>query len=214
MRRLIIPLFLAAKLMLSPAAVFAQDQNRPYRDHAARTMAHLEHLQDELNLNDLQREELVRIFEELRAENAPLMAKMRESGAFQGRQSEPRERAGDLRKRARERGERSRDRARQRLEGLSPEELEELRASWEERRERLEQMSPEERKQLRGSRGSRGSRGAAHDLMREMRSNTAEAIQDVRDLLTEEQEEQLRALISEHRRRGEHRRGHHQHRTR
>lgn len=196
MRRFTIPLLLAAALILSPAAAFAQDQDRPNWDHGAPAMAHLEHLQDELNLNDLQREELVRIFEELRAENAALMTKMRESGASRERQSEGRERAGDFRKRTRERGERSRKQA----------------------RERLEQMSPEERKELRGRRGTRGSRGAAHELMRKMRSNMAEAVQEARDVLTDEQEEQLRELISEHHpdasRRGAHRRGHRQHRTR
>lgn len=218
MRRFTIPLLLAAALILSPAAAFAQDQDRPNWDHGAPAMAHLEDLQDELNLNDLQREELVRIFEALRAENAALMTKMRESGASRERQSEGRERAGDFRKRTRERGERSRKQARERLEELSPEEREELRARWEERRKRLEQMSPEERQELRGRRGTRGSRGAAHELMRKMRSNMAEAIQEARDVLTDEQEEQLRELISEHHpdasRRGAHRRGHRQHRTR
>jgi hypothetical protein len=203
----------AAALLAVPAAVDAQAQP----DQRGPGSFILQH-RAELNLSAEQVARLEAIQQRVRSQNEPLLAQLRAAGLARGEPGQirahiegrtPEQRAA-MRQRfdnmTPEQREQLRSERRQRLENMTPEQREQLRS---ERRQRLENMTPEQREQLRGERrqrpgaqGARAGRQVPEELrpvLEQLRAHNQAAMQEVRSVLTAEQQTRLRALMGERR---------------
>jgi hypothetical protein len=183
-----------AVLLAVPAAVDAQAQP----DQRGPGSFILQH-RAELNLSAEQVARLEAIQQRVRSQNEPLLAQLRAAGLARG---EP----GQIRAHIEGRTPEQRAAMRQRFENMTPEQREQLRS---ERRQRLENMTPEQREQLRGERrqrpgaqGARAGRQVPEELrpvLEQLRAHNQAAMQEVRSVLTAEQQTRLRALMGERR---------------
>jgi hypothetical protein len=184
----------AAALLAVPAAIDAQVQP----DQRGPGSFILQH-RAELNLSAEQVARLEAIQQRVRSQNEPLLAQLRAAGLARG---EP----GQMRAHIEGRTPEQRAAMRQRFENMTPEQREQLRG---ERRQRFENMTPEQREQLRGERrqrpgaqGARAGRQVPEELrpvLEQLRAHNQAAMQEVRSVLTAEQQTRLRALMGERR---------------
>lgn len=183
----------AAAMMLIPAVAWAQRPEGAFRGHDP--IARLIEKRAELGLTDEQVSRLEEIRARLEERNRPLLEELRAARpAAEGEEAE----------RWRE--------ARARWQSMTPEERERARAEMEARRAemraRWERMTPEEREARRAEMRQRMEErravarermGALRPTLEQLRKNHEEAMDAVREVLTDEQEAKLRELHDEHR---------------
>lgn len=182
---------LAAALVALPMAVQAQQpapRTQAEAARGARGMPMLQRFAEELNLTTQQQTQLQAIRERLQARNAPLVAQLREAGV-----------AGREAKRDSTRAQMTPDRRqqmRERMQNATPEQREQMRERMRERRQAAGQAGPRERREM-----------PAHlrPVMQQLRENSRAAAEEMRAVLTPEQQTRLRSLMQERRQQhGEH----------
>jgi Spy/CpxP family protein refolding chaperone len=189
---------LAAALVAVPVALEAQTPPAPQaQEQTARRMgpAPMERvlrLRAELGLTDAQVAQIQAIGQRLQEQNRPLVEQLRAAGVFPGAQLTPEQR----------------ERMRERMQNLTPEQREQMRQRMEERRRNL---TPEQREQMRQRMEQRRAEGARpgpmgrqipeelRPVVEQLRQNNRAAAEQVRSVLTPEQRTRLQELMQQRR---------------
>jgi hypothetical protein len=183
----------ALEAQTAPAATGEQQAARASKTPLTRLLQR----HAELGLTTEQVSRLQGIEQRLHAQNAPLIQRLRESGAWQGK---ARAGAGE---RMRNATPEQREAMRERMRNATPEQREAMR-------ERMRNATPEQREAMRerrqsgeGARGSvRGERGVPEELrpvVEQLRANSRAALEEARGVLTAEQQARVRELAQQRR---------------
>jgi Spy/CpxP family protein refolding chaperone len=231
MRKTMIVPVLAAAMLAVPMVAVAQDAQPRVKAETVRGGERgmmMQRFAAELNLTEAQQAEMRQIRQRLQAQNAPLVAQLREAGVMRhgaaARGERPMHR-GQM-------GTEQRAQMRERMQNMTPEQRAQMRERMQnmtpeqraQMRERTQSMTPEQRAQMRdqmqqrrqageqgqrqraqGERGARAQRQIPAELrpvVEQMRQNNRAAQAEMRAVLTAEQQARLAELRQQ-------RRGHH-----